>query len=292
MELVSLHEVVRSTPAFMQPPWAARPSRLAARVSGLTLAPNALYAAAGGRLSISPLATHTPHPTPPSTPTPTHARLASSASSRWKLRQGADPFARSARVQGLKSRAAFKLLELDAKYHLFRRGKGQVVVDLGFAPGSWSQVALDRTAPDGRIVGIDIIPAQPPRGVSTFQGNFLSPGVQGMVKQFLLENERRWRAAKAVSAAEKGKGIRRTEHGETEGTGAVEGQGEEEAAVDEVADRPSYIDLERMAAHESEAESGGVSSSPSSTTPDDAAAGGQEADEKPNLRLVDVRAST
>ncbi|KAL1840620.1 hypothetical protein VTJ49DRAFT_271 [Mycothermus thermophilus] len=79
--------------------------------------------------------------------------------------KSSDAYAREAKVQGLKSRAAFKLLELDSKYHLFRRGRGQVVVDLGFAPGSWSQVAADRTAPNGVVVGIDIIPAQPPKGV-------------------------------------------------------------------------------------------------------------------------------
>jgi 21S rRNA (uridine2791-2'-O)-methyltransferase len=172
-------------------------------------------------------------------------------------------------VQGLKSRAAFKLLELDAKYHLFRRGKAQVVVDLGFAPGSWSQVALDRTSPDGRVVGIDIIPAQPPRGVSTIQGNFLSPGVQGMVKQFLLEGERKRRAD--------GKGKEVKKEGEDEG-------GVEE---NEIADRPSYIDLERMAAHESDAESPSRPSDTNTTTTNPSPT--KEAPSKPNLRLVDVR---
>ncbi|KAG4438697.1 hypothetical protein IFR05_005824 [Cadophora sp. M221] len=109
----------------------------------------------------------------------------SSSSTRWKSRQGRDSFARDAKVQGLKSRAAFKLLEIDAKYRIFKTG--QTVVDLGYAPGSWSQVAVERTKPTGRIVGIDIIPAQPPKGVSTFQGNFLSAGVQAEVKRFLSD---------------------------------------------------------------------------------------------------------
>jgi 21S rRNA (uridine2791-2'-O)-methyltransferase len=190
-------------------------------------------------------------------------------------------------VQGLKSRAAFKLLELDAKYHLFRRGCGQVVVDLGFAPGSWSQVALDRTAPNGRIVGIDVIPAQPPRGVSAIQGNFLSPGVQGMVKQFLLEGERRRRAAAEAEAAA-GQGTARAR-----GAGKHPGEGGEVAGEsetgDEVADRPSYIELERMAAHESEAESGASSPAPASSPADNTDHPRETAKEKPNLRLVDVR---
>ncbi|KAM5376821.1 hypothetical protein ACJZ2D_005308 [Fusarium nematophilum] len=114
----------------------------------------------------------------------------SSSASRWKQRQGRDAYARDAKVQGLKSRAAFKLLEMDSKYRLFK-GNGQTVVDLGYAPGSWSQVAVERTRPNGRVIGIDLIPAQPPRGVATFQGDFLSPSVQEMVKKFILETHKR-----------------------------------------------------------------------------------------------------
>lgn len=53
-----------------------------------------------------------------------------------------------------------------------------------------SQVAVERTRPHGRVVGIDLIPAQPPRGVSTFQGDFLSPSVQSMVKTFITETHK------------------------------------------------------------------------------------------------------
>ncbi|ETS81428.1 hypothetical protein PFICI_06430 [Pestalotiopsis fici W106-1] len=113
----------------------------------------------------------------------------SSSNSRWKQRQGNDFFAREARVQGLKSRAAFKLLEMDSRYKIFK--KGQMVVDLGYAPGSWSQVAQERTKPSGQIVGIDLIPAQPPKGVSTIQGNFLNPAVQNLVKEYLREFSRK-----------------------------------------------------------------------------------------------------
>ncbi|KAK3350183.1 FtsJ-like methyltransferase-domain-containing protein [Lasiosphaeria hispida] len=157
----------------------------------------------------------------------------SSSNSRWKQRQGADQFARSARVQGLKSRAAFKLLEMDSRHNLFKRG--QVVVDLGFAPGSWSQVAVERTKPGGRVVGIDLIPAQPPRGVSTIQGNFLSPRVQAMVKQFLADAEQRDAEERAVLRPEWEEG--------------------EDVVVGE---RLSYIDAERSAAaQEGEAQAEG-----------------------------------
>ena len=66
------------------------------------------------------------------------ARRRFASSKRWVERQSKDRFAREARVQGLKSRAAFKLLQINDKYRLFR--PGQTVVDLGYAPGSWSQV--------------------------------------------------------------------------------------------------------------------------------------------------------
>ncbi|KAG7414724.1 rRNA methyltransferase 2 [Fusarium oxysporum f. sp. rapae] len=145
----------------------------------------------------------------------------SSSGSRWKQRQGRDAYARGAKVQGLKSRAAFKLLEMDSKYKLFK-GSGQTVVDLGYAPGSWSQVAVERTRPNGRVIGIDLIPAQPPRGVATFQGDFLSPVVQEMVKNFILESHQ---SPPVGQEAEK-----------TDSSGTEEGI---------TVDRPSYLDMER-----------------------------------------------
>ncbi|PWY65654.1 23S ribosomal RNA methyltransferase [Aspergillus heteromorphus CBS 117.55] len=110
------------------------------------------------------------------------------SSKRWQARQLKDHFTREAAVQGLKSRAAFKLLQIDEKYRIFK--SGQTVVDLGYAPGSWSQVAVARTQPHGRVLGVDIIPAQPPKGVSTIQGNFLDPHVQSYVREFVRDSNR------------------------------------------------------------------------------------------------------
>ncbi|CDM29208.1 Ribosomal RNA methyltransferase MRM2, mitochondrial [Penicillium roqueforti FM164] len=110
------------------------------------------------------------------------------SSKRWQARQQKDQFTREAAVQGLKSRAAFKLLQIDEKYRIFKGG--QTVVDLGYAPGSWSQVAASRTQPHGRVLGVDIIPAQPPKGVSTIQGNFLSPEIQTYIRDFLRSPDR------------------------------------------------------------------------------------------------------
>ncbi|WEW55613.1 2' O-ribose methyltransferase [Emydomyces testavorans] len=77
---------------------------------------------------------------------------------------------------------------INARYRIF--SPGQTVVDLGYAPGAWSQVAVDFTRPHGRVLGIDIIPAQPPKGVSTIQGNFLSPRIQAYVREFLRNHDR------------------------------------------------------------------------------------------------------
>jgi 21S rRNA (uridine2791-2'-O)-methyltransferase len=75
---------------------------------------------------------------PYSAPTKTIIPRRFASSKRWVERQSKDRFTREARVQGLKSRAAFKLLQINDKYRLFK--PGQTVVDLGYAPGSWSQV--------------------------------------------------------------------------------------------------------------------------------------------------------
>src|ERR1700761_7999956 len=117
-----------------------------------------LHARSGALPTLQPVRHHRPSSTSPSP--------------RRKSRQSRDTFAREAKVAGLKSRAAFKLLEINDKHRLFQRG--DTVVDLGYAPGSWSQVAISKTQPGGRVIGIDIIPSQPPRGVSTIQGDFLS----------------------------------------------------------------------------------------------------------------------
>ncbi|RPA91586.1 FtsJ-domain-containing protein [Choiromyces venosus 120613-1] len=115
-------------------------------------------------------------------------RQSSSSSNSWKVRQARDVFAQSAKHNGYKSRAAYKLLEIDSLHKIFHCG--QTVVDLGFAPGAWSQVAIDKVAPTGRVIGVDILPAQPPAGVSTFQGSMKSPGVRSLLKSFLMDPER------------------------------------------------------------------------------------------------------
>ncbi len=101
------------------------------------------------------------------------ARGRSPASQRWLARQLNDPYVQTARQQGLRSRAAFKLIELDERFGLIRRGAH--VVDLGTAPGGWTQVAVRRGA--GLVVGVDLLPVDPIRGAVLVQGDFTAPGV-------------------------------------------------------------------------------------------------------------------
>ncbi len=81
-----------------------------------------------------------------------------------------DPYVKRAQAEGLRSRAAFKLLELDAKDRLF--SPGQTIVDLGAAPGSWSEVAVRQTGPGGRVIAIDLLEMAPLEGVTFICGDF------------------------------------------------------------------------------------------------------------------------
>ena len=80
-----------------------------------------------------------------------------------------DQYVKAARKQGYRSRAAFKLLEIDAKEKLFR--PGQTIVDLGAAPGGWSQVAAEKVSPGGRVIAIDLLDIAPISGVSVLKGD-------------------------------------------------------------------------------------------------------------------------
>jgi len=97
----------------------------------------------------------------------------SSASQRWLARQLNDPYVQAAKLQGWRSRAAFKLQELDDRFHLIRRGAR--VVDLGAAPGGWTQVATRRGA--GLVLAIDLLPMDPVAGATVMQGDFTADGM-------------------------------------------------------------------------------------------------------------------
>jgi 23S rRNA (uridine2552-2'-O)-methyltransferase len=91
---------------------------------------------------------------------------------QWLRRHVSDPYVRQAKAQGYRSRSAFKLLQIDAKEKILR--PGQVVVDLGAAPGGWSQVAAGKVKPSGRVIAIDLLPIAPISGVTLLKGDFRS----------------------------------------------------------------------------------------------------------------------
>jgi 23S rRNA (uridine2552-2'-O)-methyltransferase len=94
------------------------------------------------------------------------------ASSRaWLTRQINDPYVERAKREGLRSRAAFKLAEIDDRYKLFRPGAR--VVDLGAAPGGWSEIAARRIGEDGRVIALDVLEMKPIPGVEFLQLDFL-----------------------------------------------------------------------------------------------------------------------
>ena len=108
------------------------------------------------------------------------------SSKRWLERQLNDPYVARAKTEGLRSRAAFKLAEIDDRHHLLKSGRG--VVDLGAAPGGWSQVAARRVGADegrGRVVAIDLLPMEPIAGVAFVQLDFLDPAAPERLRDML-----------------------------------------------------------------------------------------------------------
>lgn len=98
------------------------------------------------------------------------AKRRSPQSTRWLERQLNDPYVKRAAADGYRSRAAYKLIELDEKFHFLKGCKA--VVDLGVAPGGWAQV-VRRAVPKAAVVGIDLLPVEPMEGVVLFEMDFM-----------------------------------------------------------------------------------------------------------------------
>ena len=107
----------------------------------------------------------------------------SKSSGRWLQRHVSDAFVKRAQKEGYRSRAAFKLEELDQADRLLRAG--MTVVDLGAAPGGWAQYAARRLAGRGRIVALDILPMEPIPGVEFILGDFTESAVLDSLKAHL-----------------------------------------------------------------------------------------------------------
>ena len=107
----------------------------------------------------------------------------SKTSKQWMREHVNDPYVQSAQKEGYRSRAAYKLLEIDAKDHLLK--PGAVVVDLGAAPGGWSQVAASRVGRSGKVIALDLLPLDPLAGVDFIQGDFREEAVLKQLEDML-----------------------------------------------------------------------------------------------------------
>ena len=110
------------------------------------------------------------------------ARRRTASSTRWLQRQLNDPYVKKAKADGYRSRAAYKLIELDDRFKFLRGAKG--VVDLGIAPGGWAQVVRQR-APKAAVVGIDLLETDPIDGVTILQMDFMDDDAPEKLKNAL-----------------------------------------------------------------------------------------------------------
>lgn len=110
------------------------------------------------------------------------AKKRTASSTRWLQRQLNDPYVKQAKAEGYRSRAAYKLIELDEKFGLL---KGiERVVDLGIAPGGWSQV-VRKVKPKAHVVGIDLLEVEPIEGVTIFQMDFMDDTAPSVLEEAL-----------------------------------------------------------------------------------------------------------
>jgi 23S rRNA (uridine2552-2'-O)-methyltransferase len=106
-------------------------------------------------------------------------------STRWLERQLNDPYVKQAKAEGYRSRAAYKLLELDERFKLVRNARA--VVDLGIAPGGWAQV-MRKFAPKATVVGIDLLDVDPIDGVTIFKMDFMDDEAPDLVLSDMAAN--------------------------------------------------------------------------------------------------------
>jgi 23S rRNA (uridine2552-2'-O)-methyltransferase len=114
------------------------------------------------------------------------ARGRTGSSQRWLQRQLNDPYVAEAKKRGYRSRAAFKLLQLDDQFRFLKPGAR--VIDLGAAPGGWTQVAVERTRPErrgGKVVGIDLTPVDPIAGATLLAKDFYDDDAPAMLEREL-----------------------------------------------------------------------------------------------------------
>ncbi len=107
----------------------------------------------------------------------------SKTSKQWMHEHVTNTYVQRAQKEGYRSRAAYKLLEIDERDHLLKRG--MVVVDLGATPGGWSQVVAARVGPSGKVIALDLLPLQAIHGVEFIQGDFREDSVLAQLEELL-----------------------------------------------------------------------------------------------------------
>ncbi|MEQ9488092.1 MAG: RlmE family RNA methyltransferase [Alphaproteobacteria bacterium] len=118
------------------------------------------------------------------------AKRRKTSSTRWLQRQLNDPYVAEAKRLGYRSRAAFKMIQIDDKFRLLKRG-GRVI-DLGCAPGGWTQIAVDRVGSDkgsGVVIGMDLLPVEPIPGATLLQADFLGDDALDMLAAVMPDAE-------------------------------------------------------------------------------------------------------
>ncbi|MFZ3351989.1 MAG: RlmE family RNA methyltransferase [Xanthobacteraceae bacterium] len=134
-----------------------------------------------------------------------------SVSSRaWLQRQLSDPYVVRAKRDGYRSRAAYKLVEIDDKFHLLKAGAR--VVDLGAAPGGWSEIAASRTGANGRVIALDILEMRPVAGVEFLQLDFLDATAPEQLKEMLGDKNQGKADVVLSDMAANATGHRQTDH--------------------------------------------------------------------------------
>lgn len=126
------------------------------------------------------------------------AKRLKKSSQKWLLRQVNDPFVEKAQKEGWRSRAAFKIIEIDQKFKIFKRGK--IVVDLGAAPGGWSQYAVTKVG-EGNVVGIDLLEIDSIPGVTFFQQDFFANGAAEKIISELRNRRRKFNANSTMESS-------------------------------------------------------------------------------------------
>src|SRR5260221_13351712 len=101
--------------------------------------------------------------------------MVSKSSRKWLKEHFTDPYVKKAQQGGYRSRAYYKLIELQERDRLFK--SGMTVVDLGAAPGGWSQLIVKWVKPNGRVIALDLLPMEPIAGVDFLQGHFTDEAV-------------------------------------------------------------------------------------------------------------------